>query len=76
MKLFKKVYWLIYPILIVVFMLIFDQLYKTDNFILKEGICAVLAFILSPRKKIIQTEKGKIKQITWLFLKEPIIIGS
>jgi hypothetical protein len=75
-KLFKKVYWLIYPILIVVFMLIFDQLYKTDNFILKAGTCAVLAFILSPRKKIIQTEKGKIKQITWLFLKEPIIIGS
>ena len=53
-------------------MLIFDQLYVTDNFILKAGISAILAFILSPRKKIIQTEKGKIKQITWLFLKEPI----
>jgi hypothetical protein len=76
MKLFKKVYWLIYPILIVVFMLISDQLYKTDNFILKAGICAAFAFILSPRKKIIQTEKGKIKQITWLFLKEPISIDS
>ena len=33
-----------------------------------------LAFILSPRKKIIQTEKGKIEQITWLFLKKPIVI--
>lgn len=72
MKLFKTVYWLIYPILIVVFMLIFDQLFDTDNFIVKAGSSAVLAFILSPRKKIIQTEKGKIKQITWLFLKEPI----
>ncbi len=72
MKLFKIVYWLIYPILIVVFMLIFDQLFDTDNFIVKAGSSAVLAFILSPRKKIIQTEKGKIKQITWLFLKEPI----
>ncbi len=74
MKLFIKFYWLIYPILIVVFMLISDQLYKTDNFILKAGICAVLAFILSPRKKITQTQKGKIKQITWLFLKKPIVI--
>lgn len=55
-------------------MLIFDQLFKTDNFIMKAGICAVLAFILSPRKKIIQTEKGKIKQINWLFLKQPILI--
>ena len=72
MKLFNTVYWLIYPILIVVFMLIFDQLFDTDNFIVKAGSSAVLAFILSPRKKIIQTEKGKIKQITWLFLKEPI----
>ena len=72
MKLFKIVYWLIYPILIVVFMLIFDQLFDTNNFIVKAGSSAVLAFILSPRKKIIQTEKGKIKQITWLFLKEPI----
>jgi len=72
MKLFKIVYWLIYPILIVVFVLIFDQLFDTNNFIVKAGSSAVLAFILSPRKKIIQTEKGKIKQITWLFLKEPI----
>ena len=72
MKLFKTVYWLIYPILIVVFMLIFDQLFETNNFIVKAGSSAVLAFMLSPRKKIIQTEKGKIKQITWLFLREPI----
>jgi len=72
MKLFKIIYWLIYPILVVVFMLIFDQLFETNNFIVKAGSSAVLAFILSPRKKIIQTEKGKIKQITWLFLKEPI----
>ena len=72
MKLFKKTYWLIYPIMIVVFMMIFDQLFETNNFIVKAGSSAVLAFILSPRKKIIQTEKGKIKQITWLFLREPI----
>jgi hypothetical protein len=76
MKLFKKTYWLIYPILIAVFMVIFDQLYATDNFILKAGICAVLAFILAPRKKIVQTEKGNTKQITWLFLKHPIVLDS
>jgi hypothetical protein len=74
MKLFKKTYWLIYPILIVVFMLIFDQLYKMDSLPMKAGICAVIAFFLSPRKKLILTETGKIKQITWIFLKEPITI--
>ncbi|ARV15584.1 hypothetical protein [Polaribacter sp. SA4-12] len=74
MKLFKKTYWLIYPILIVVFMLIFDQLYKMDSLPIKAGICALLAFFLSPRKKIILTQTRKVKQITWLFLKEPITI--
>jgi len=74
MKLFKKIYWLIYPILIAVFMLIFDQLYKTDSFPMKAIICAFLAFLLSPRKKIVQTQTGKIKQITWLFLKKPVIL--
>ena len=76
MELFKKVYWLIDPVLIVVFMIIFDQLYATDNFILKAGVCAILAFLVSPRKKIIQTEKGNTKQITWLFLKQPIALDS
>ena len=71
MELFKKTYWLIYPILIAVFMLIFDQLYKTDSFPMKAIICA---FLLSPRKKIIATQTGKIKQITWLFLKKPVIL--
>ena len=74
MKLFKKTYWLIYPILIVVFMLIFDQLYQMESLPMKAGICAVIAFFLSPRKKLILTETGKIKQITWIFLKEPITI--
>jgi hypothetical protein len=74
MTLFKKLYWLIYPLLIIVFMLIFDLIYTTDNLILKIGVCSVLAFIVSPRKKLILTETGKTKQITWLFLKNPIII--
>lgn len=74
MKLFKKTYWLIYPVLIVVFMFVFDQIYKTDNFLLKAGISGFFAFVLSPRKKIIQTQTGKIKQITWIFFKKPISI--
>lgn len=74
MNLFKKVYWLIYPLLIIVFMWLFDLVYTTDNGILKIGICSVIAFILSPRRKIILTQTGRTKQITWLFLKKPIHI--
>jgi hypothetical protein len=55
-------------------MFIFDQLYTMDNFLLKGGICAVLAFMLSPRKRLILTQTGKKKQITWIFLKNPIVL--
>jgi len=76
MEIFKKVYWLIYPLLIVVFMLTFDALYQTESFALKIITCGGLAFILSPRKKIIKTQAGNIKQITWVFFKTPIQLNS
>jgi hypothetical protein len=76
MKLFKKTYWLIYPVLIVFFMLIFDQFHKTDGFLLKAFVSGFVAFIISPRKKIIHTQTGKIKQITWIFLKKPVLLES
>ncbi len=37
------------------------------------GISASLAVILSPRKKKIKTQTEEKTQITWLFLKEPIL---
>jgi len=74
MELFKKVYWLIYPLLIVFFMLIFDQVYRIDSFLLKAFACGFVAFILSPRKKKIETQTGTKTQITWVFLKKPIFI--
>lgn len=70
MKLFKKTYWLIYPVLIVVFMFVFDQIYKTDNFLLKAGISAFFAFVLSPRKKNNSNTNGKNKTNYLGFFKE------
>ena len=75
MKLFKKIYWFINPILIVVFMLTMDKVFNIQEIWMNSIISVLLAFILSPRKKIIQTQNGKIKQITWLFLKKPIFIN-
>ncbi len=37
------------------------------------GAIAV-AYILSPRKKIILTQTGERKQLTWIFLKSPIFL--
>ena len=72
MALFKKLYWWITPILMMLFMFLFDQFYETNSLLLKGGVSAIFAYALSPRKKTIQTQTGEKTQITWFLLKEPI----
>ena len=55
-------------------MLIFDLIYQTEEFYIKTFVSGFMAFIISPRKRIVQTQTGKTKQITWIFLKKSIII--
>ena len=60
-----------------IFMILYfliEFLFKLDNPLLRTCFSATLAFVLSPRKKKIQTQTGEKTQITWFFLKEPIII--
>ena len=72
MKLFKKVYWLIYPVLIVVFMMILDQVLQLKEIGIQTAIAVVLAFVLSSRVKTIQKQNGAEEQIKWLFFKRVI----
>jgi hypothetical protein len=72
MKLFKKTYWLIYPILIVVFMLILDKVFQLKEVVLQTSIAVVLAFFLSPKVKTVQKQFGEEDQIKWLFFKKVI----
>ena len=67
MKLFKKTYWLIYPVLMVVFMLILDKVLQLKEIGIQTAIAVVLAFVLSPRVKTIQKQNGAEEQIKWLF---------
>lgn len=73
-KFLKKFYLGIYPLLIVLFMLILDKVIKLKTDWLQIMIAIGLAYALSPRKRIIQTETGEEKQLTWIFLKKPIIL--
>ena len=41
---------------------------------IQTAIAIAVAYILSPRKKIIQTQTGEKKQLTWIFLKKPIFL--
>lgn len=67
---------------IVLFILIFstslllESLFQLENGVLRAIIAASVAVILSPRKRRIQTQTGKKTQITWIFLKKPILLES
>ncbi|WP_299016065.1 hypothetical protein [uncultured Polaribacter sp.] len=76
MKLFKKIYWIIYPILLITCLFILDKVFNVDNFLIRATIAGAIGFILSPRKKIIETQTGKVKQITWILLKKPILLDE
>ena len=72
MKLFKKTYWLITPLLVVVFLLIFEKGFKIENTVISTSISVVLAFVLSPKVKMVDTQHGEEEQIKWLFFKKVI----
>ena len=62
---------LLFFFLIVYFGLVF--LGVTNNLI-RASISAAIAFALSPRRKKIKTQTGEKTQITWIFLKDAIIL--
>lgn len=61
-------------ILTVLFVLILQIGFKIESTVVRTGIAAFLAVILSPRRKKIQTQAGEKTQITWVFLKKPVFI--
>ncbi len=67
-----------YPrlIFVVLFLLVYYITYISgiENGMLRTLFSITLAFVLSPRKKKIKTQTGEKTQITWLFLKKPIIL--
>ncbi|WP_299016063.1 hypothetical protein [uncultured Polaribacter sp.] len=72
MELFKKFYWLINPVLIVIFMLLAQKVFKIENTFLNTGVACALAFILSPKVRIVEKQTGEEEQIRWLFFKKVI----
>jgi len=69
----KKPYLVIF-ILTLFFIFIFDFILSVDHILFRTSISSFLAVILSPRKKKLITETGEKTQITWFFLKKPIIL--
>ncbi|TXD51845.1 MULTISPECIES: hypothetical protein [unclassified Polaribacter] len=61
-------------ILTVTFIFLFGFVFGIENSMIQGGVSAVLAVFLSPRKKKFTTQTGEKTEITWIFLKKPIII--
>ncbi|MCG1035282.1 hypothetical protein [Polaribacter sargassicola] len=63
-------------LLTIIFVGILDFGFKIDNSIVRILIAAPMAAFLSPRKKIINTQSGDKTQITWFFLKKPLVLDK
>lgn len=74
MRLIKNYYFLIFPGLILLFLLILEYSTKIDQVWLKMLIVVPLAYMFSPRIKIVRKQYGKEKQLRWLFSKKIIYI--
>jgi hypothetical protein len=72
MKIFKKMYFLIYPILFTVFFLLIKKLEIFQQVGLQVLLSSVIAYVLSPKVKIVEKQNGEEEQIKWLFFKKII----
>ncbi|MCT4700153.1 hypothetical protein [Tenacibaculum haliotis] len=73
-QLIKKIHRIIYPLLAIFFLLILDKVFHVEPSWVRMALAIALGYFLSPRKKIIQTQTGEKKQLTWIFLKKPIFL--
>ncbi|WP_438976906.1 hypothetical protein [Polaribacter sp.] len=67
-----------YPRLVFVFFFVFIYLITylsgIENAMLRTVFSITLVFVISPRRKKIKTQTGEKTQVTWIFLKKPIIL--
>ncbi|WP_271405624.1 hypothetical protein [Tenacibaculum soleae] len=54
--------------------MILDKIFHVEPDWLRIAIAIALGYFLSPKIKIIETQTGKRKQLTWIFLKKPIFL--
>lgn len=74
MRLIKNYYYLIFPGLILFFLTLLELITSIKDVWLKMLIVIPLAYVLSPRIKIIRKLHSKEKQLRWFFSKKIIYI--
>ncbi|PQJ80378.1 hypothetical protein [Polaribacter porphyrae] len=74
MSIIKNYYFLIFPSLVILFMYSLDKILNLNELWIKLLIAIPIAYLLSPRIKIIKKRYGKEKRLSWLFSKKIIYI--
>ena len=76
MDFIKKYHSWFFPVFFFLIFWLLDKVFNIESLILKGIISGAMGFLLSPRKKKIETQKGTKIQLTWLFLKKAIFIDD
>lgn len=74
MKKIATTRYLVMFILTFIFLFILDNVFGLENSFYRIVIAAPLAILLSPRVRKVKKQQGAEKQITWIFLKQPITL--
>ncbi len=74
MEFIKKYHSWFFPVIFFLVFVLLDKIFNMESLILKGVISGVVGFLLSPRKKKIETQKGIKTQLTCLFLKKAVFI--
>ncbi|MFT5761305.1 MAG: hypothetical protein ACI8WA_000416 [Polaribacter sp.] len=74
MKYLAKRSFLVIFLITLILIFFLDAIVGIENEMIRIAIAAGVAVFLSPRKNKISTQTGEKTQITWIFLKKPIIL--
>ncbi|WP_439131190.1 hypothetical protein [Polaribacter sp.] len=72
MKILKKIVPFLFPLLVIIFGLIIYKVlgYEPNSYTILINV--ILAYVLSPRFKIVNKQSGEEEQMKWLFFKKVI----
>ena len=74
MRLIKNYYFLIFPGLFLIFLILLELFTSIEGIWLRAIIAFPLAYLLSPKTKIVKKLHAKEKHLRWLFSKKIIYI--
>ena len=74
MKFFKNFYYLIFPLFFFLIYFTIDYVYVFPETWMKIVTSIIIAYLLSPRTRIVNKQNSKVKIIKWIFLRNAVFV--